>query len=373
MIQPLLTETGCRRRQYRLQQIMEQSDWDFFLTGNPRTIYSLTSALLAPERQAFCLLSTNGQSTLISPHTGLAFVDQMFDVPAYSPIRPVVSPVMDAAKQLHAILPNKVARIGVELEYTPAAAMFVFPPTFTVEAGGAAIRCLRRTKDEDEREEVLRSLRLNAIAYDAARRSIRPGLTEIELYRTMSHAVANELGTSIRLAGDFSCGTRSLTEGGAATTRVIQANELCVLDLFIAPAFYFGDTCRTFCAGTPRNDQLEAWQLVCDTLSATAKVIRPGKSAREVYQVAKATLDANPLTNGSFWHHAGHGIGCQGHEAPRLIPESLDIIEKGDLVAVEPGIYVESLGGGMRLENTFQVEADGAKNLFDYPLTLELV
>jgi len=143
--------------------------------------------------------------------------------------------------------------------------------------------------------------------------------------------------------------------------------------LFIAPAYYYGDTCRTFCAGTPSDEQQVAWSLVRETLQGAEGLLRPGVRATELYQFVRSTLDGDPISQHSFWHHAGHGIGYLGHEAPRLIPESDDTIEEGDLVAVEPGIYVESLGGGLRLENTYQVGRDGATSMFDYPIGLELL
>lgn len=372
MIRPILTEAGCLERQRRLCRALEQANWDYFLSGNPRTVYSLTAALIPLEQPALFLLRADGHSVLISAHTGPAFVDELAPAAVYSPVKPIVSPMLDAARILQAHLPQGRYRIGVELAYTPASALTALAPTAVVEDAGNTVLSLRRSKDEDELDEIRRSLGLNAIAYDAARKTIRPGLTELELHAAMSLAVAHELGTAIPIAGDFSCGLRSLKEGGAPTARAIQRNDLCVLDLFIAPAYYFGDTCRTFCAGTPDSNQLEAWRLVRDTLMRTGEPLRPGLLARDMYQSVLSSLNAHPLTQGTFWHHAGHGIGCQGHEAPRLIPESPDVIQEGDVIAVEPAIYVESLRGGLRLENSYHVQAAGAANLFDYPLEMDL-
>ena len=372
MIRPLLTEAGCLARQRRLNGMMEHANWDCFVTGNPRTVYSLTGVLVALEQPAFFLLRASGHSVLISPSAGPAFVNDAVQVPVYSPVKPVVSPMLDAAQLLKEHLPQGPLRVGAELAYTPAAALSVLAADAIVTDAGDAVVALRRHKDEDEIEEIRRSLALNAIAYDAARKTIRPGLTELDLHAAMSLAVFHEHGTTFPITGDFSCGLRSVKEGGAPTARVIQPNELCVLDLFLAPAYYFGDTCRTFCAGTPDADQLSVWQMLHDTLFRTADLLQPGAAARDVYHSMRGALDAHPLTQGSFWHHAGHGIGCQGQEAPRLVPESPDSVEQGDVIAVEPGIYVESLRGGFRLENSFQVTPSGVVNLFEYPLSMEL-
>jgi len=83
-----------------------------------------------------------------------------------------------------------------------------------------------------------------------------------------------------------------------------------------------------------------------------------------VYRFVKERLDE------TFWHHAGHGIGHHGHEAPRLIPGSDDVFEEGDVFTIEPGIYHDALQGGIRIEDNYRVHPAGVENLFDYPLGL---
>ena len=136
------------------------------------------------------------------------------------------------------------------------------------------------------------------------------------------------------------------------------------MDLFPAPAYYAGDTCRTFAVGDPSDLQHRAWERVCTAVRAAERLI-PGVRARDVYTEVKALLDE------SFWHHVGHGIGFRGHEAPRIIPGSDDIIETGDVVAIEPGIYSAALRGGIRLEDNYVVQENGLENLFDYPVLFD--
>ncbi len=368
MIEPLLTEAGCRGRQAWLLRAMERRGWDLFLTGNPRTVYSLTAAMVPIEQPALFLLRGDGSSLLVSPPDEGGFATERRKVAVYSPVHSIEQPMQDAAKLLEDAVRGE--RLGVDLGYTPAAALHTISSGLAVEDATDEILALRRKKDEDEVQEIRRSLHLNAIAYDAAKRALEPGMTEIDLHVAMSLAVAEELGTVVPLAGDFSCGLRSIKESGPPVSRKIEPGELCVLDLFIAPAYYYGDTCRTFCAGVPDTRQLEAWEMVQEVLRTAEKAVRPGATGREVYQMVRSALDASPLTQGTFWHHAGHGIGYQGHEAPRLIPESTDVIEEGDVIAIEPGLYVGALKGGLRLENSYRVCKEGLENLFDYPMAM---
>jgi Xaa-Pro dipeptidase len=200
---------------------------------------------------------------------------------------------------------------------------------------------------------------------------IRPGATELNVFLTMQNVIANVAGAPVAFPGDFACGLRSIAGGGPATTRLLAAGDLYPLDLFPAPALYFGDVCRTFCVGgRPTGEQRDAFALACDALALGEKLLKPGVRGSEVYWGVKEFLDAEPLTKMSFHHHAGHGIGLHGHEAPRLVPLSEDVLAPGDVVTVEPGIYVPALQGGIRVENNYLITESGCDKLFDYPLSL---
>jgi Xaa-Pro aminopeptidase len=244
-------------------------------------------------------------------------------------------------------------------------------PKGTAADATPAILALRKKKEPDEVDEIRASLKLCAVAYDTARQVIRPGLTEVEVHNALYDAVTREAGTTVVFAGDFACGERSIREGGRPTMRVVQPGDLYILDLFPAPALYFGDVCRAFVAGEPTPLQLKAWKLVCQVLREAEAMVKPGVKARDVYAFVKSALDEDPVSEGSFWHHAGHGIGIHGHEAPRIIPGSRDVFEVGDVFTLEPGIYSTALQGGIRLEDNYLVTKTGIENLFNYPLDLK--
>lgn len=359
----MITPAGCRARQQRLLELMELHRWDLFVTANYRTVYYLSGILGGAEIPCALMLDATGRCTVISGARPVDHAaDELVRLETYSIARCIDDPAGDAAELLHESLPDNTASLRCGVEALPSRMSF---RAAAVEDATLTILALRKKKHADEIAAIRESLRLCAVAYDAAKAVIQPGLTEIDVHNAMSAAVNRAAGTAVTLAGDFACGLRSVREGGPPTLRKLEHGDLYVLDIFPAPALYFGDVCRTFAiGGEPTDEQLRAAELVGSTLRAAEQLVRPGVYARDVYGFVKERLGE------SFWHHAGHGIGHHGHERPRLIPGSIEVFEEGDVFTIEPGVYLDALQGGLRLEDNYVVHADGVENLFDYPLDL---
>lgn len=356
----MLTALGCRARQQRLFEELAARSLDGFVTGNHRTVYYFTGQLL-PAESPCAFVAGDGKTALVAPQVEAGLAGEKRVVEVYSPQRAIGLPHADAAKLLCDLLPK--GTLGVDRTASASSAVFGLEGT----DASAMVLKLRRRKEPDEVDEIRASLRLCAVAYDAARRAIRPGVSELDVYLEMSAAVAREAGAPVPFPGDFACGDRSVKGGGPPTRRLVEAGDLYPLDLFPAPALYFGDTCRTFCAGEPRPEQRQGMELVLEALRLAESLVKPGVAARHVYAEVKRFLDDAPLTGRSFWHHLGHGIGLHGHEAPRLIAESDDVLEPGDVFTLEPGIYLPLLQGGIRQEDNYLVTERGIERLFDYP------
>ena len=161
---------------------------------------------------------------------------------------------------------------------------------------------------------------------------------------------------------------------GDANAEVLASVPI-VLDIFPADktSGYFFDLTRTFCAGDIPDElqRLHADVLAAFTLAAEA--MKPGTEARS-YQAlvcdffeAKgyATTRGTPATLEGYVHSLGHGVGLEIHEKPSfgLTPSNHDLIEVGDIVTIEPGLYFPDRALGVRIEDTFVVERDGVRSL----------
>ncbi len=359
----MLTADGCRARQFRLQAEMAVHNWDLFLTGDRFTAYYLTGSLAPPESPVFFALQADGRTVLVTPgNRDSVAADDVIPLELYSAHRCITRPWQDGARLLlDKVTPTR--HTAVERATTPSLFEHGHDATSTILA-------LRKRKHDDEIAEIRDALRYCTVAYDAARQSIAPGLTEIDIHNAMYAAVTRAAGTTFPFRGDFACGVRGIKEGGPPTARKLLAGDLYILDIFPAPALYFGDTCRTFAVTGASGVQTRAWELVRAAIRLAEGMVRPGVRAADVHVAVKQLLDSHEWTESSFWHHTGHGIGHRGHEAPRIIAESEDVFEEGDVITLEPGVYTEALQGGVRLEDNYVVHAGGLKNLFQYPMDL---
>ena len=349
---------------------MEACGCDLFITGGVRTAYYFTGVLTPLEHPIVFAMRGDGSTTLVTTSHPGHYEGELIPVEFYSIGRTIEQPFHDAAKLFSQVMGplTREGRCSIELSSTSAAIVSQIQ-AHTSDATETVLR-LRKRKEEDEIDEIRFSLLCCATAYRAARETISPGLTELDVYNAMYTAVTQAAGTPILFPGDFACGERCIRGGGVPTKRVIRQGDLFILDLFPAPAFYAGDVCRTFAVGEPTEMQLRAWELVRRATTIGENAVRPGVRARDVYAQIKESLDSHELTEKSFWHHAGHGIGHNAHEAPRIIPGTDDIFEVGDVFTLEPGVYTTRLQGGIRLEDNYVLRENGLENLFNYPLGL---
>ncbi|PIE56290.1 MAG: peptidase M24 [Desulfobulbus propionicus] len=223
------------------------------------------------------------------------------------------------------------------------------------------IEAMRRVKDEHELELLRQSTRLNEQVFHSVYSSIEPGMTERQIALALELTM-REMGAECpSFATIVAFGTNAAKPHAVPSERILDPDELVLIDMGLVLQGYCSDMTRTFVAGNPDTTYVKRHRLVRAAQQAAIKVIRAGVTCREVDRAARRVIEEDGYGQ-YFSHSLGHGVGLAVHEAPRLNTRSRQKLKPGMVVTVEPGIYQQQWGG-IRLENMVVVREDGCELL----------
>ncbi|NLL35978.1 MAG: aminopeptidase P family protein [Fretibacterium sp.] len=227
----------------------------------------------------------------------------------------------------------------------------------------ALIASLRRSKDETEAEAIRKAAVIARQAYDKTLERVRPGMTEAEFESLLLYEIKNLGGERGWPHNDFiiASGLRGAMCHGRATQKPFELGEVVTVDYGATLGGYMSDITRNFALGQPDPRALEIDEILVRAHQAAAEALRPGLSGKEADAIARKVI-ADAGYGENFIHGLGHGLGLEIHEAPRLSLISKDVLQVGDVVTVEPGIYIEGWGG-LRIEDDYLITEDGARCL----------
>ena len=219
---------------------------------------------------------------------------------------------------------------------------------------------LRRKKDDGETAAISRAADLAYDSFLEALQSVREGMTEKEFNALLEYTLRKKgaeggwKGSSFIVAS----GERSALPHGAPTGRAFRKGDMVTVDFGATVDGYMSDLTRNFSLGPLSPQGREIQSILMEAHLRAAEALRPGVAGKAVDAAARDVVTRRGWGK-HFPHGLGHGLGLEVHEAPRLSPRSRDVLEEGDVVTVEPGIYIEGWGG-MRIEDDYLVTAGGA-------------
>jgi Xaa-Pro aminopeptidase len=211
------------------------------------------------------------------------------------------------------------------------------------------VESLRAVKDEAELEKIRRAGEITSEAYARFAEERFVGRTERELAWRLDE-LFHELGAhAAAFETIVASGPNAARPHARPTDRTMEAGETVVIDAGAMVDGYNADCTRTFATG-PLSDELEtAYQTTLEGQLAGLEALRAGVTGIDADAAARTKIDDAGLGE-EFGHGLGHGVGLEVHEAPRLSRESTDTLVAGNVVTVEPGVYLEGLGG-IRIED----------------------
>lgn len=211
------------------------------------------------------------------------------------------------------------------------------------------VESLRAVKEEDELDAIRRAAEISDEAYERLSRERFIGRTEQELAWLMEQLLHECGGERTSFDVAVGSGPNGALPHADPSNRKVDAGELVVVDCGTTVRGYASDCTRTFATGS-LPDELKQAHVVClEAQKAALEGVRAGATGADVDAIARERVDASQF-KGLFGHGLGHGVGLRIHEAPTLRPESKDVLQPGNVVTVEPGIYMPGKGG-IRIED----------------------
>jgi Xaa-Pro aminopeptidase len=243
-----------------------------------------------------------------------------------------------------------------------------FPRVELVPTTGL-VEGLRRIKDAGEVARIAEACRIADAALGRVRIRLQEGPSEDEFGRILDFEM-RELGASgPSFETIVAAGTNAAKPHHRPSAEKIAKGSPIVLDFGALVEGYCSDMTRTVWVGGVDDPELRrAVEVVMASQAVGVASVGPGVRCSEVDRACREVIAEEGWAD-AFVHGTGHGVGLDIHEAPSVAASSTDTLEVGDVVTVEPGVYLPGLGG-VRIEDTVVVTEDGCAPLTNTPKDL---
>jgi len=204
-------------------------------------------------------------------------------------------------------------------------------------------------KDETEIEKIKKAVEITDKVFTDILSFIKPDVREIDIaaeisYRHMKYGAEGDGFPSIVASGE-----RSALPHGRASEKKLKYGDLVTLDFGCMYNGYHSDMTRTVVIGKPKSEAKKIYNIVLEAQQKAIDSAHAGMKAKELDAIARSYIKSKGYEK-YFKHSLGHGIGLQIHEQPRLSVLSNAILEAGNVLTIEPGIYIPGFGG-VRIED----------------------
>ena len=245
-------------------------------------------------------------------------------------------------------------------------------PTVSMVGVKGWVETLRRVKDDDEIAEIRAAVRCAERAFAMARAGLRSGDTEKDVADALEGYLrrCGATGSSFPPSWPSERGPHCPMPSRRRRPESVTTISSCI-DWGATGQPYKSDLTRVLVTGKVTSTFETIYRTVLTAQERAISAIRPGVKAHEIDAEARSVIEEAGF--GAFFDHGlGHGLGMDIHEAPRLRKESPDILVPGNVVTVEPGIYLPDWGG-VRIEDDVLVTDDGCEVLSHIAKSLDSV
>jgi Xaa-Pro aminopeptidase len=343
-------------RAERLRGLLVEAELDLLLVTELVNVRYLTG-----------YTGSNGLA-LIGPQTSTFITDFRYVEQAAEEVDPTFERRRAALDLIDAIaeaLPPGRLRLGFEDAQVTvrqhARLRELLPERVELVAAGQLVERLRAVKEPEEIERIRAATKLADSAFEQLLWGGLVGRTERELAILLERTVSEGGAQRHAFETIVAAGPHGALPHAQPRDVEIARGELVVIDWGAEVDGYCSDCTRTVATGEPDATAREAYELVLKAQLAGLEAIKAGASGRGVDGVAREVIEAGGYGD-HFGHGLGHGVGLEIHEGPRLSQRAEDDLRAGNVVTVEPGVYLPGRFG-IRIEDLVVVSDDGCEIL----------
>jgi Xaa-Pro aminopeptidase len=230
---------------------------------------------------------------------------------------------------------------------------------------------VRVRKDATEISRIKRAAEITDRVFKKILAILEPGIRELEIAAEITYWHRQFGAESEAFEPIVASGTRGALPHARASAKKIKKGELVTIDMGCRVEGYHSDLTRTVAVGKPSTRMKRIYGIVLDAQQRAIDGARAGVTARTLDAVARRTIQASGY--GKYFNHSlGQGLGLEVHELPRVSSKSTDVLERGSVITIEPGIYIPNVGG-VRIEDDVVIQRKNCEVLNDAPKELVVV
>ena len=235
----------------------------------------------------------------------------------------------------------------------------------TVQPSKDLVEGLRRCKDSSELEAIAAAQAITDAAFTQMLDFMQTGMREIEIASELEYRMRKLGATGLAFPSIIAAGPNGAKPHAMPSERVIESGDFVVMDFGAAKDGYCSDMTRTVAFGDPGKEARTVYEVVLASQQAGLDAARAGVVGSEVDAAAR-TVIAQAGYGERFGHGLSHGVGMLVHETPHCSPRSTDILAPGDVISMEPGVYLPGRCG-VRIEDLIAITPEGIRNFTTSP------
>jgi Xaa-Pro dipeptidase len=358
-----------------IKKWLKEQGSSFAFVNSPANVYYLTNFLTDPhERLLGLFVFQEHAPILICPAMEVGQVKQAgwkHEVIGYNDSENPWEKVKLALEAENLLNTESIAVEKDYLSYSRALNLLTLFPKATLTSLEQKINQLRMLKDQKEVEILREAAALADFGVETGVKALQEGKSEMEIVATIEFELKKKGISQMSFSTMVLAGEKTAYPHGKPGLNEIKEGDLLLFDLGVVHKGYCSDITRTVAYKSISPKQQEIYETVLKAEKAAVEICKPGVRLGDIDKTARDIIKEKGYGE-YFVHRIGHGLGIEVHEYPSMNDSNNEVAQPGMTFTIEPGIYVEGVGG-VRIEDDILITENGYETLTKYPKELIII